>query len=84
MQVAFGYRFSAYLPFASPTAFTAWEREFISSNPWDAPVDVVGQVPGNITAEPSLPVASRITVDSRPTTVGVLSDNGQVFGRAIS
>ena len=44
----------------------------------------VEQVPGNVTAEPSWPAASRITVDSRPATVGMLSDNGQVFGRAIT
>jgi hypothetical protein len=74
-----GYRFSAYLPFPSP-AFTAWEREFISSGQATAPVDVE-QVPGNATVPPSWPVTSRVRVGSRLAAMGVLTGNGQVLGQ---
>jgi hypothetical protein len=77
-----GYRFSAYLPFPSPV-FTAWEREFVSPGQAAAPVDVE-QVPGNATVPPSWPVISRVRVGSRLAAVGVLTGNGQVFGRAIT
>lgn len=77
-----GYRFSAYLPFPSPV-FTAWEREFASPGQAAAPVDVE-QVPGNATVPPSWPVTSRVRAGSRLAAVGVLTGNGQVFGRAIT
>jgi hypothetical protein len=77
-----GYRFSAYLPFPSPPAVTSWEREYASPGQATAPFDVE-QIPGHAAPVPSWPVVSRITVDGRPAAVGMLSANGQVFGREI-
>jgi hypothetical protein len=77
-----GYRFSAYTLFAPPP-FSAWEREFTVPGQATAPVDIE-QVPGNVAAGPSWPVAARVRVGGRLAALEVLTSNGQVYGRTIT
>lgn len=74
-----GYRFSNYFPAAAG----GWERRFVSADQTDGALNVV-QVPGSAAASPNWPVQFRAEVDGRPAAVHIDSDNGQVYGRAIS
>ncbi|HEX6449226.1 MAG TPA: hypothetical protein VF060_07185 [Trebonia sp.] len=74
-----GYRFSNYFPAAAG----GWERDFVSADQANGPLNVV-QVPGSAAASPTWPVQFRAEVDGRPAAVHINSDNGQVYGRAIS
>jgi len=80
-----GYRFSAYGLFpGTGTRYNGWEREYISSAPAAAPLDV-GQAPERGTVYPPWPSTSPAAVNGRPATAAVLlSGSGQVYGRAIT
>lgn len=72
-----GYRFSDYFP----AAFAGWDRKFSSADQENAVVQIE-QVAGNRPDLPSWSAESRATVDGRPATVVVNSENSQVLHRA--